>query len=91
MKPADLAKYLSHGTPESSKRLIAYLATRILMFCHVCLTIAILWQALFLKIVPGGVIFHPVDNGLLTAWTVGAGILAALAQQIYRKPDGANP
>lgn len=88
MKPAELARYLSHGTPESSKRLIAYQASRVLMFCQVCLTIAILWQAFFLKVVEGGALFHPVDNGLLGAWTLGAGILAALAREIYRKPEG---
>ena len=30
---------------------------------------------------------HPVDNGLLTALTLVVGIVAALAQQIYKKPE----
>lgn len=89
MNKEDLVKFLSQGTPESSKRLIAYHAARILMVCQIVLTIVIAWQGLFLKVVADGVMFHPVDNGLLTAWTLGAGILAALAQQIYKKTDDA--
>ena len=81
MKPADLARYLSAGTPESSKRLIAYQASRVLMGCQIALTTLVFWQ---------GFISHTIDGGLLTAWTFGGGVLAALAQQIYKKPDGAS-
>lgn len=91
MRPDTLIKFLSSGTPESSKRLIAFHAARVLMMCQVVLTIVIAWQGLFLKVMDGGVLFHSVDAGLLTAWTLGAGILAALAQQIYKKPEDGAP
>lgn len=73
-----ITRFLSWGTPESSRRLIAYRSSMILLVIACALTAVVCWQ---------GMELHPVDNGLLTALTFIIGIIAALAQQIYRKPD----
>jgi hypothetical protein len=71
-------RYLSTGFPESSRRLIAYRCAMILLVIACSLTAVICYQ---------GMVLHPVDNGLLTALTLVVGIVAALAQQVYRKQD----
>ena len=77
-----ITRFLSEGTPESSRRLIAYRCAMVLLILACALTAVICFQ---------GMSFHPVDNGLLTALTFIVGIIAALAQQIYLRKSDASP
>ena len=73
-----LRAYLSQGTPESSKRLIAFGSAVVLCTSVAALTFAIVWQSLR---------HWSVDGALITALTFVVGFVAALAQQVYKKPD----
>lgn len=85
MKTETIIKFLSAGTSESSKRLIGYRSAMVLLVIACGLAAAVIYQACDTN--PP----RPVDNGLLTSLTFIVGIVAALAQQIYRKPeDGSN-
>ena len=73
-----LTSYLSKGTPESSKRLIAFISAIVLCVVAVGLAEAISFQA------------HrhwSIDAALVTALTFVVGFVAALAREIYRKPE----
>lgn len=72
-----LIKFLSEGTTESSRRLIAYRCAMVLLIIDCALAAVISYQ---------GMNFKPIDNGLLGAFGALNLIIAALAQQIYRKP-----
>lgn len=78
MKAEQLARYLSAGTIESSRRLIAYRCAMVLLIIACALTAVICYQ---------GMMPHAVDNGLLTALTFIVGIIAALAREIYHRSD----
>lgn len=74
-----ITRYLSHGTPESSRKLIAYRCAMILLIVTCALTATVCYQ---------GMELHPVDNGLLTCLTFALGIDATLAKFIfYKKTD----
>lgn len=76
-----IVKFLSSGTSESSKRLIAYRCAMVLLVIACSLTAVICYQ---------GMQLHAVDNGLLVALSSIVLIIAGLAQQIYRKPEDAH-
>ena len=78
MKAEQLARYLSAGTTESSRRLIAYRCAMMLLIIACALVAVVCYQ---------GMQLHPVDNGLLTALTFIVGIIAALAREIYHRND----
>jgi hypothetical protein len=59
----------------SSRRLIAYRASMVLLIVLAALTSVVCYQ---------GMTYHPIDNGLLTTLTFVAGIAAALAREIRR-------
>ena len=76
--PSGLKAFLSKNTPESSKRLIAFLSACVLGFCTVALTEAIIYQA------------HrhwSIDGALITAFTFIAAFVAGLATAIYHKSE----
>lgn len=78
MRADQIIKFLSRGTSESSKRLIAFRSAMTLLAGWIAMTSVVGYQGIRCK---------AVDNGLLTAWTFLAGIIAALAREIYRKPE----
>lgn len=78
MKADRLLKFLSEGTSESSKRLIAYRSAMVLLIIDCSLAAVISYQ---------GMTYHPIDNGLLGAFGALNLIIAALAREIYRKPS----
>ena len=73
-----LTRYLSTGTTESSRRLIAYRSAMVLLIIACALTAVVSYQ---------GMNFKPIDNGLLTALASIVLIVAGLAREIYRKPE----
>ena len=73
-----ITRFLSQGTPESSKRLIAAVCASVLCLLAVVLVEAIAFQA---------VQNWTVSAAVVTAFTVVVGFIAALAREIYRKPD----
>ena len=82
MKLDQLTRYLSTGTTESSRRLIAYRSAMVLLIIACALTAVVCFQ---------GMNFKPIDNGLLTALASIVLIVAGLAREIYRKPDQPQP
>ena len=73
-----LRDFLSKDKPESSKRLIAFLAAIVLCVATLFVVEAISYQA------------HKhwnVDGALVTVLTFLAGFVAVLAREIYKKPD----
>lgn len=73
-----LRSYLANNTTDSSRRLIAFGASVVLCIAVLCLVEAISYQS------------HKhwaVDGALITALTFCVGFVAALAREIYRKPE----
>jgi hypothetical protein len=73
-----LRDYLSRGTPESSKRLIAFVAAVVLCLSVIVLVESIAYQA------------HrnwAIDNALSASLIFVGGIVAGLAGVAYTKPD----
>lgn len=69
---------LSRGTGDSSKRLIAFIAASVL-----CASVLIIVEAMSYQA-------HrqwSVDGALVAGLTLVAGFVAALAREIYRKPE----
>jgi len=71
-----LIRFLSEGTTESSRRLIAYKCAMVLLIIDAALAAVICYQ---------GMNFHPVDNGLLTAFGALNLIIAGLAREIFHR------
>ena len=65
----------------SSRRLVSYRSAMVLLIVLCSLTAVVCYQ---------GMNFKPVDNGLLTALTLVAGIAATLAGVIRRTPNEVN-
>lgn len=73
-----LRSTLSRGTADSSKRLIAFVSASVLCASVLAIVEAMSYQA------------HrqwAVDGTLVAALTLVAGFVAALAREIYRKPE----
>ena len=80
--PVSLTSFLSKNTPESSKRLIAFLSAVVLGLSVLLLVEAISYQA------------HKhwnIDGALITAVTFLAAYVAVLAREIYHKSDDTIP
>jgi hypothetical protein len=73
-----IVRFLSEGTPESSKRLIAAVCASVLCLLAVVLAEAIAFQAAQ---------NWTVSSALVTAFVSVVGFIAALAREIFRKPD----
>jgi len=70
-----LISFLSRGTAESSSRLIGYRGSMVMLIVLSALCATVCYQ---------GMEKHPVDNGLLTAFTLVCGIVAALIREIFK-------
>jgi hypothetical protein len=77
-----LRSILSNNTTDSSKRWITFGIAVVMCTSVASVTFAIAYQALK---------HWSVDGALVTAYTIATGIVAALAQQIYRKPESGDP
>ena len=73
---AGLIRFLSEGTTESSRRLIAYRCAMVLLIIDTAMAAVICYQ---------GMNFKPVDNGLLTAFGALNLIIAGLAREIFHR------
>jgi len=82
MKLEMLTRYLSAGTPESSRRLIAFRCAMVLLVIACALTAVVCYQ---------GINFQPVDNGLLTAPSSIVPFIVRLARGVFRRPDVPHP
>ena len=74
-----ITRFLSHGTKESSRRLIAFIAAVVLCVIAIALVEAMLFQA------------HKnctISGILLTAFVADAGYLFWLAKTLFMKPGG---
>lgn len=76
MNAERMIRFLSEGTTESSRRLIAYRCAMILLVVTCSLAAVVCYQ---------GMEMHPVDNGLLTALSAIVLIIAGLAREIYHR------
>jgi hypothetical protein len=73
-----LRSYLANNTADSSKRLIAFISAVVL-----CLAVLILAEAISYQ----GHKHWAIDAALVTAFLGVVGFVAALAREIYRKPE----
>jgi hypothetical protein len=73
-----IVRFLSRGTPESSRRLVATLCAAVLCGLSISLAEALSYQA------------HrnwPVSAAVATAFGAVVGFIAALAREIFRTPE----
>jgi hypothetical protein len=82
MRVEQITKFLSSGTPESSRRLIAYRSVMVLFSIASALTAVVCYQ---------GMSFRPVDNGVLTALSSIVLFIAGLAREIFYRKNAVQP